>query len=173
MSEPIEESGMIFIADNTFHIEESQLYKDVRGYGVKTVEFIRVKSNDKSSELLFVEAKPTFANPTNPSPDNLRKFRKSIKDICAKFVFSLCLFSAINAGVTEYDFPDDFILLNKVSIKLYLVIRNYELGWCKKLKIALDHGLPTYLKKMWKPEVLVINEKTAIEQGIAVCRQVS
>ena len=34
------QSGMDFIADNTFHIEESDLYKNA-GDGIKSVEFVR------------------------------------------------------------------------------------------------------------------------------------
>ena len=36
------QSGMDFIADNTFHIEESTIYTNI-GDSIKTVEFIRTK----------------------------------------------------------------------------------------------------------------------------------
>lgn len=69
-------SGMDFIADNAFPIEESQAYKSV--CDVKSVEFVRIKKD----KLLFVEAKTSIANPENsPEP-----FREEIKKICDKYI---------------------------------------------------------------------------------------
>ena len=163
MSNNIPESGMKFISENTYHIEKSQLYELVRSDGVQTVEFIRA-IDDK---LLFVEAKTTFANPYNPSPGNLEKFQKEIEDICEKFIHSLYLFSAVKTGATEFVFPDDFTLPDKVSLTLILVIKKHESGWCRAPEQALKDALPPCFVKIWKPAVHVINEEIAVEEGIA------
>ena len=156
-------SGMDFIADNTFHIESSSAYLNI-GEGVKSVEFIRVM-NDK---LLFVEAKTTFPNPDNPSAENYERFQAEINDICDKFIHSLNLYSAIEVGVKEEIFTNDFLLPEKVSLIFILVVKNHELSWCRKIKPKFISTLPSYLKKVWEPEVYVINHKTAIKENLAV-----
>jgi len=159
----ITESGMDFIADNTFYIEKSSLYTDL-GDGVRSVEFIRVKDGN----LLFVEAKTTFPNPNNPSADNYSKFQSEISDICDKFTHSLNLFSSVEVGVAKNGFADDFVLPEKISLVFILVVKNHEFEWCKPIKGKFIAALPTYLKKIWKPEVYVINRKTAAEQGLII-----
>jgi hypothetical protein len=72
----IKESGMHFIADNSFHIERSPLYTQIIN-DVKTVEFIRIKDNN----LLFVEAKTTFPKPAMPSNGSKNRFESEISDI--------------------------------------------------------------------------------------------
>jgi hypothetical protein len=54
MANAIIESGMPFIADNTFRIEESAAYRAL-GDGIKSVEFVR----RKDEALMFIEAKTT------------------------------------------------------------------------------------------------------------------
>ena len=98
------QSGMDFIANNSFHIEKADVYKNI-GEGVRSVEFIRAK-NDM---LLFVEAKLSFPNPNNPDTDNKAKFQKEIDEICEKFIHSLNLFSSIEVGVSEADYSSDFL----------------------------------------------------------------
>ncbi|OAV67445.1 hypothetical protein Barb6XT_01476 [Bacteroidales bacterium Barb6XT] len=144
-------SGMDFIADNAFPIEESQAYKSV--CDVKSVEFVRIKKD----KLLFVEAKTSIANPENsPEP-----FREEIKKICDKYIHSLNLFSAIKTGVYEDALPDGFEVANKVSIKFILVVRDHKSEWCRPIQLAIKQSLPKYFKNIWKPDVLVVNHDTA------------
>jgi len=163
MSNVISESGMDFIADNTFYIEESTLFKNI-GDGIKSVEFIRV-IDDK---LLFVEAKTTFPNPNNPSIDNYQKFLSEANDICEKFIHSLNILASVKVCTTEEVFPDDFILPEKVIIVFILVIKNHELKWCKPIKKKIISTLPLYLKKIWKPEIYVINKNMAIKYNLII-----
>ena len=100
------QSGMDFIADNAFHIEESEVYSKI-GEGIKSVEFIRAVDD----KLVFVEAKTTFPNPDNPSVENYKRFQAEISDVCDKFIHSLNLYSSIKAGVNEEVFDDDFVPL--------------------------------------------------------------
>jgi len=159
----IPESGMVFVADNTFHIEESSLYTDI-GEGVRTVEFIRVKNG----HLLFVEAKTSFPNPDNSSPDNLVVFQSEIDEICEKFIHSLNLLSSVEVGVADDVYTDDFTMPEKVSLVFVLVIKDHELKWCRPVKKKLEDALPPYLRTIWKPTVYVINHATAISRNLAI-----
>ena len=156
MAEVITESGMDFIADNTFHIEKSELYSGI-GEGVRSVEFIRVIDD----RLLFVEAKTSFPNPNNPSSENLEKFQTAIEDICEKFIHSLSLFSSVKVGVTESSFPNEFVMPEKVSLNFVFVIKSHELEWCRLVEKKLYTTFPSYMKKIWKPNIYVINQENA------------
>ena len=140
-------------------IDKSEIYKKLKVDKIKSVEFIRIKDN----ELLFVEAKTTFPNP-NKSEEN---FKSEIEDICDKFIHSLNLFSSVKVGVTEELFPRDFIMPEKSSLVFVLVIKNHQLGWCNEIYRKLIDSLPSYLKKIWRPEVYVINHETAIKRNLA------
>jgi hypothetical protein len=156
MSDAITESGMSFIADTAFHIEKSPLYTRLRG-GVRSVEFVRVV-NEK---LVFAEAKTSFANPNNPNISNYVKFQSAIDEICEKFVHTLNMYSSVEVGVAEDAFPDSFIPPDKVSLVFVLVVRDHENEWCAPIHEKLLKALPTYLKKIWRPDVYVINHETA------------
>ena len=131
-------SNIRFIANNTFHIEQSAAYSNI-GENIKSVEFIRVIN----VKLLFVEAKTTFPNPVNSSVKNIEKLHEEIDDVCIKFIHSLNLFSAIEIGAKEDMLAKDFILPKKVSLVLVLVLRNHELEWCRKIKPELISALPS------------------------------
>ena len=163
MGDVITQSGMNFAADNTFHIEESLLYKSV-GDGVRTVEFVRVMEN----RLLFVEAKTTFANPNNPTEGNLSRFQSEIDQICEKLIHSLNMYSSVKVGVVDIPFSRGFVPPEKVSIVFVLVIKNHASEWCKPIYAKLVEQLPLYLKKIWKPDVVVMNHETAAKWNLTV-----
>ena len=158
------QSGMDFIANNSFYLEEEDVYKNI-GDKIRSVEFIRVKED----MLLFVEAKTSFPNPNSPNVNNKERFQSEINQICEKFIHSLNLFSSIEIGVSKKNYPDDFIKPKKVSIVFLLVIKNHEINWCRPIVNKINVELPSYLKKIWKPIVYVINQQKAIEQGIIAC----
>jgi len=133
------QSGMDFIADNTFHIEASALYKNI-GDGIRTVEFIRIKEN----RALFIEAKTAFPNPDNPSEKNKARFHNEITEICEKFIHSLNLLSSIKLGVAEEERFGEFSIPQKVSLVFMLVIKNHKLEWCKPIKSKIEAELPSY-----------------------------
>ena len=157
MPKIITASDMDFIADNTFYIEESDIYKKLKD-GIKTVEFVRAKED----KLFFVEAKMSFPAPENPKPDNPDNFDKQVADIWNKFIHSLNLYASIAIGVNE-QLPIDFKPAYKVSLNFILVINNFEIEWCKPIKNALDNKLSEsgYIKQIWKPTVYVINHEDA------------
>jgi hypothetical protein len=163
MGDVIAETGMDFVSDNTFHIEKSRLYSSICE-DVRTVELVRV-IDDK---LLFVEAKTTFPNPNNPSKENLERFHKLITEVYEKFLHSLNLLSFIKLGVVEEKLPVDFILPEKVSLMFLFVIKDHKSKWCKRIKQTLIAALPPYPKKIWEPEVFVINHETATKRNITI-----
>lgn len=163
MSNAIVESGMHFIADNSFHIERSSLYTQIIS-NVKTVEFIRIKDNN----LLFVEAKTSFSKSDMPSKGSKKRFRSELSDICEKFIHSLNLYSSVKIGISHADFPIDFIQNGKYSLKFVLVIRDFSCEWCRPIKIGITNALPAYFKKIWKPEIYVINRTQAINMQLVI-----
>ena len=163
MSNVINESDMDFISDNAFHIEKSTLYANI-GEGVKTVELVRAKDD----RLLFIEAKTTFPNPNNPDSDSSERFIAEIRDILDKFVHSLNMFSAVEIGVLQDDEQESMILTKNVSLVFILVVKNHEFEWCKPIERELIAFLPRYFKRIWKPNVLVINHEEAINLELAI-----
>jgi len=164
MSKVITASNMDFIMDNTYDIEKSLLYERIRSKGISSVEFARVKSDG----LLFVEAKESFPDPTNSSLENVLKYESQIDGVCEKFIHSLNMFSSIVVGVADEQFCTDFILPEKTSIVFVLVIKNYDLKGCRRIKSKLAEKLPSYLKEIWVPQIFVINHQTAIKRELAV-----
>jgi hypothetical protein len=59
---------------------------------------------------------------------------------------------------------------NKVSLELILVINGFDKKWCKNIKNALTNQISesVCITKIWKPEVLVMNDKSAVDFGLIV-----
>ena len=161
MAKIITESGMNFIADNSFHIEKFH----TKLKGIKTVEFIRAKGD----KLLFMEAKSSFPNPGNPQLDNIPNFQSQVNDICEKFIHSLNLYASIAIGVNE-EFPPDFKPAVKVSLMFVLIFYNFEQEWCIPIKKALETQLKKSkcIAKIWQPTVLVINHEKATKRNLII-----
>ena len=172
MSDTIIESGMKFIADNSFRIEKSSVYSQL-GRNIKSVEFVRSMGN----KLLFIEAKSSFPNPNNLSPSPHKDFKtgselfqEEIDNIYDKFIHSLNLYAAIAIGVAKMGFPQEYIPPTKSSILFILVINSFEKSWCLDVEIALMKKIheSICMNKIWKVKVHVINHETAIKQNLAV-----
>jgi hypothetical protein len=158
----ITESSMAFLANkyDTYHIEQSKAYDSVKGESVKAVEFIRRVGQD----LRFVEAKTSFPNPDN-SDNPPERFPEAISDICDKFAHSLSLLSAVKVGIIQDTLPLYLNYTGNVSLKFILVISGgFQMQWCKPIKNAIDNQMPIWVKKIWKPEVFVINQDVAQER---------
>ena len=163
MYSEINESGMVFVADNALYIEKSDLYASL-GDCVRSVEFIRVKED----RLLFVEAKASFANPNNPNGENVSKFQSEVDEVCEKFIHSLNLLSSVVIGVAGNVFDCDFVLPNSFSLVFILVIQNHEMKWCKQVQNRIKVSLPKHIIKIWKPVIYVINREIAIKRELVV-----
>jgi hypothetical protein len=168
-----EYSGMNFVSDNAYPIEDSQASKNLNKNGIHSVEFIR--SNE--DKLLFIEAKSSFPNPNNikKNPDKGNKtgselFRERIDEICDKFTHSLSLYSAIDMGVINEDTPSDFKVSDSVSLVFILVINGFEQSWCTPIEKAIINQLnnSVCMANIWKPTVRVINHETAQRRKIIV-----
>jgi len=164
MANVINESGMDFIADNAFGIENSTIYKEL-GEGIKSVEFVR----GIDDMLLFVEAKTTFPNPNNPSEDEANRFQDEVEIICEKFVHSLNLYMSIEVGVAESLQECEIGKPENVTIMLVLVIKKHKHDWCKPVRVELARVLPPYFKKIWKPRILVVNHEEAVNMSLVAC----
>jgi len=152
-------SGMEFVPDNAYPIEDSKAYSKL-GSGVRSVEFVRITDG----RLVLVEARSTIANPeTSPEP-----YMKEIHEICDKFVHSLNLLSAIKVGIIEETLPDALNTASNVALVFVLVVRNHRAEWCRPVKQELEKLLPTYYKKIWRPLIMVINHETAKKEKFAI-----
>ena len=174
MRNVIVESGMSFVADNVFHIEESPLYKRL-GKKVKSVEFVRSKGN----KLLFVEAKSSFPNPNSltPNPNKGNKigselFRDEIFDLCEKFIHSLNLYSSVEVGVTDDKFPPEYMPSEKVSLAFIFVIniKIFDKSSCLVIERALLNIIreSTCMLRIWKPEVYVLTHEMATKWELTI-----
>ena len=168
-----EYSGMRFVVDNAYPIEDSQVCQTLSTSGIRSVELIRCKSD----KLLFVEAKSSFPNPGNikTNPDKKNKtgselFKERVDEICDKFTHSLNLYSAIDVGVIEEILPEEFNPPERVSLVFVLVINDFEQSWCPPIEKAIKSQLNDSfcMANIWKPTVYVINHETARRRKIIV-----
>ncbi len=160
----ITESGMNFgdyPEENVFHIEKCEDYKKMKGNCVKIAEFILLEGD----KLRILEAKTSAPNPQNQ--EKPQRFRDFIKEIEEKMCNSLDLFlyevmrHAVNQTFLNIDY-------NKCKFTFILVIKNHKIEWCMKVKEALETALNQYIriKKIWKCEVLVLNEQQAVQHKL-------
>jgi hypothetical protein len=148
-------SGMDFIPDNAYVIEESPARLACTGH-IRSVEFIR----RKGTRLMFIEAKTTFANPENsPEP-----YKTEVTKVCEKFIHSLSLLSAIKTGVTDEALPAGFDYSGLVELVFVLVVKKHKAAWCRPIKREIEQMLPIHVKKIWKPSVYVLNYEMAKEK---------
>ncbi|MDR1083496.1 MAG: hypothetical protein LBP22_01250 [Deltaproteobacteria bacterium] len=165
---------MRFVSDNVFHIEKSPQYAAV-GDSVKTVEFVRAIGE----KLLFVEAKSSFSNPNSLASNRgmgnktvKEIFQKEIAGICDKFTHSLNLYSSVS--VTKEGFPPGYVPAARLTLTFMLVTKGFEESWCDEIERALNRRIreSVCMSKMWKPEVVVINDATAAKRKIAVSYEI-
>ena len=156
----IKESGMTFgpfSEDKVYRIEQSDAYTEL-GYGVKVVEFIYRKNEDK---LFFIEAKKS-----SPMPEG-DNFRKYIDDISEKFVHSFNLWLTLNLKRRKDDIPSEIrdVTMAKQIFRFILVINGHEKEWLPPIKAALERKMLAEIK-IWEHEIIVINDKQAKERGL-------
>ena len=159
----IEESGMEFEfeEEDIFHIEKSKIYKRISD-GVQIAEF---ELKRKNNSIWIIEAKSS-----SPQPSNKDKFDKYISEICSKLVNTISLTVAIliNRHTDEQNEISEklkSLLINGCDIKLILVIKNHKEEWLPSLSDALNQNIIVD-KKIWRFELVVINDKIAREKKI-------
>jgi hypothetical protein len=157
------ESKMVFSWDEAdcLRIEKSETYTHL-GSGVKVCEFIA----NESGTILFVEAKSSFSNPTNPGD-----FAANIEEICDKFRDSLLLFTGMLLGrpyPTVDLIPEHLGIdsLRGAKLRCFLIINGHENEWLHNVSDALNQRLAPISRAFAVDSVLAINERIALEQGL-------
>ena len=162
-----EDSGMYFIRNNAFRIENSDVHNKVKSNGIKTVEFIRIIEN----RLHFVEAKKSLHDPQG-GERAVRFFQEEIGEIRDKFIHSLNLFASIKVGVNEANFADDFVMPKNILLVFLLVVKEHDEIQCKSTYAALNSSLkknmPHYWLHIWKPIIEVFGYEKAVKQNFVV-----
>jgi hypothetical protein len=160
-----EYSQMPLIIDNSYLIEDSNIYSRVKSGGIKSVEFIRRRKN----KLLFIEAKDTFSEdkPTKRDFD----FDTESLNVVKKFLHSLNLFSAISLKVESDDIS---AVVNDggepTLIQLILIIQKTDLRECEKIGTKLTEIIKQdpIAKKIWRPVIKVMPYEIAVKKHLAV-----
>ena len=166
----ISESGMTFgpyDKDYFFHIEKSNLYRDVsRNNGVKIAECLFLKNVANKLVLNIIEAKLSSPRPSGVS------FNKYICQIRDKFINALSLCYAAYLG-RHGDLREELPLhiksmnLSQITIKFVLVINGHPKDWLPPINDALTKLLrPT--TKTWgisQNAVVVLNDEMALNRG--------
>ena len=165
------ESDMYFgdyLEENFFKIENSKLHLSF-GEGIKVVEFLLYRKNDK---LLFVEAKKTCPNAANKeeSAEKSAKFEEYYEDIKDKFIDSLQMFltTILKRGIEDEEIgavlktKTDY---SKTGLCFVLVIRNADELWLAGPKAELEKRLQS-IRKIWGIKIVVLNYELAMEYGL-------
>ena len=170
----ITESEMTFVIpdlQNLFHIEKSDFYQKI-GPSVKTTEFIYL-GND--CHLQFIEAKKSCPNVNNreESKEKEENYERYYSDLTEKFIDSLNILAAIllkKYGRPSEAFGDggqcisELDSLYNTRIRFILVIKTAEESWLGGCKTELERRLLS-MRKIWKADVIVLNEKLAAKKG--------
>lgn len=157
-----------FDEKNLFHIEESQIYKEL-GEGIKSVEFILRYNKDRIILLEAKESCPNSANRYN-SVDNETKFEEYYSSITDKFIasFEIYIASLMDKYSNTFDIGEDLQnvrSLRTTIITYVLVIQSAKEEWLAGPMEELRARLFTY-RKIWGIEVIVLNEDMAKRYGL-------
>lgn len=170
----IEEEKYFIGDDNTFLVESEMIlaggnksfflekYRNSLRHmeGVKTVEMVFCKG----AKLIFIEAKLSFPNPKNK--ESQPNIEKATQDIIDKFVHSLNLYCSRAEKIKQIE--TTIKLPQSSSVVFLLIIKGFNEMWCTPIVSKINEKLPKYIKKIWKPDVYVLNEKEAIKRGFVV-----
>lgn len=158
----ITESGMTFgpfSEDQIYRIEKADAYIDL-GEGVKAVEFVYRQRQDK---LFFIEAKSS-----SPMPKG-EKFENYIGDIAEKFLHSfglwLTLYLKRRTDKISPNMLDIPVASHAFRFIFILVINGHRKEWLPPIKAAIARQMMAEIK-IWKHEVIVINDEQARERGL-------
>ncbi len=174
MKKTIQESEMTFgefDKENLFHIEDSQIYKNL-GSGIKTVEFI-IKRSDNC--ITFIEAKASCPNAANINESNEKqtKFEEFYSSVTDKFIASLYIYLAaiLNRfhNISEVGNALNSNDMQGTQIEFILVIKKADdIAWLAGPLAELKKRL-LMVRKIWGIKVKVLNEELAERDGL-ICR---
>lgn len=160
-----------FDKENLFHIEDSQIYKNL-GSGIKTVEFI-IKRSDNC--ITFIEAKASCPNVANINESNEKqtKFEEFYSSVTDKFIASLYIYLAaiLNRfhNISEVGNALNSNDMQGTQIEFILVIKKADdIAWLAGPLAELKKRL-LMVRKIWGIKVKVLNEELAERDGL-ICR---
>lgn len=148
---------------NLFHIEESQIFKEL-GEGIKSVEFILRYNKDRVVLLEAKESCPNIANRIE-SVEREIKFEEYYSSITEKFIdsFEIYIASLMDKYSNTSDIGEELQKvrsLRTIRITCVLVIRSAREEWLAGPMEELRARLFNY-RKIWGIEVIVLNEDMA------------
>ena len=160
------ESGMDFAPlfcnpeYESFYIEKSDDYQSLnsKSNGIKSVEFLSRRGNN----FYFIEAKESFVNINKA--ENLEKAQCDFQDLYSKFHHSFLLFISkelkMKPASNQFAFLNQNILMDH-QLKFYLIIKNSEKTWCKKIEDKLKREVFKPLCMLLDLEIRVIPSESA------------
>lgn len=157
----IQESGMTFGPfqnDQIYQVEKAEAYKSL-GQGVKVVEFIY--KQQKKNRLFFIEAKSSSPKPVREN------FERYIEDIAEKFNHSFSLWFTLNLGLRNDNVSQNIlnVPIEAHVFRFILVINGHKEEWLPPIKAALERKMMADIK-IWKHEIIVINDEQARNRGL-------
>ena len=155
-----------FDETDLFHIENSQIYKDL-GSGIKTVEFI-LKYDENS--IVFLEAKKSCPNAANryESEEKEQKFEEYYSSVTEKFMASLQIYLAaiLDKFQNTEEIGDKLRTVDSmkdIQLKFILVVKNAkDISWLAGPLAELRARL-LQIRKIWGVDIVVLNEELAGE----------
>lgn len=160
-----------FDKENLFHIEDSQIYKNL-GSGIKTIEFIIKRADNR---ITFVEAKTSCPNAANinESDEKQTKFEEFYSSVTDKFIASFYIYLAaiLNRfhNISEVGDALNTHDMQGTQIEFILVIKKADdIAWLAGPLAELKKRL-LMVRKIWGIKVKVLNEELAERDGL-ICR---
>jgi len=152
------------IDENTFYIEESEIYKyKLNSAGVRMVEFLKIKPRGNKENMLIIEAKTSFP----------KEFDLELDEIAEKLYASIMLIVSIYHKRHKNHFeelPERFRKIDIFSMEyvFILIIRNHEDDWLELIRVMLKDKL-NMINKVWRfSDVFVFNEMMAKNKRIII-----
>lgn len=158
-----------FDTDRLFEIEKACRNNKI-GKGIKTVELIYLTER----ELIFLEAKSSCPNPANreESAEKNQKYEEFFSDVSEKYIDSINLFFASVLGRHDFSAQVGKELLERTEFKdvrfiFMLVVSGADESWLSGQRAELEARL-FHWRKIWKADVVVLNDTLARKKGLAV-----
>ena len=155
---------------DSFYIEESDLYKALKGKGVKTVEFVALKQRErKENQLYFIEAKKISLDPLgNEIPEKKSEAEQEYQAWCNKFTHSLNLIVARKLELRKHmkhEFPEKLAgNIDNCRIIFVLIFNGRSKEWCDGIKSKLEEDFKIMMR-LWDLDILVIPKELAQKKG--------
>lgn len=169
MSDSIE-SGMKFVQEEGCYFK-IEACPTMRVIGVKTCDFLILKTTRAWAKLFIVEAKSSAPKPPDKPDVQKQSWEEFLQVICEKTLNSLLVFIGLKVG-RKYSKPCELPLhiaqlrLNDVSITPCLVLKDHPKQALPPVSNALKIKMQPIVKSFVLNDPLVINHETAMRYGL-------